>query len=120
MKIISNAANAVLSEDGIRSQNAISNEGPKAAEVVRADFVFRDWSETQPELTFGQLDLGLGLGMPICVRNIGRELGSGDCTIMPVSERTRSWEVQMELPGNVMDEIYKDYEFLRFVWTVAY
>ncbi|KAK6436786.1 hypothetical protein LTR95_007025 [Oleoguttula sp. CCFEE 5521] len=119
--IIHEAREAATSERIVRSRIALLNDEPGAAgKEATADFVISDFTACQPDLGGTECDLGLGLGMPVCVRKVGRDVGSKEAVILPKNEENSWWEVQIEMEGAVMEEILKDVPLRDYLWLVAY
>ncbi|KAK6436478.1 hypothetical protein LTR95_007329 [Oleoguttula sp. CCFEE 5521] len=107
--IIHEAREAAASERIVRSKIALLNDDPGAAEKeATADFIMSDFTACRPELEGTECDLGLELGMPLCVRRVGKDVGSKEAVILPVSEENSWWEVQIEVEGAVMEEMLRD------------
>ncbi|OQO12696.1 hypothetical protein B0A48_02159 [Cryoendolithus antarcticus] len=119
--IVHEAREAAASERIVRSRIALLNDDPTAAETeATADFIVTDFTACQPELEGTECDLGLGLGMPICVRKVGRDRGLKGAVILPESEEHGWWEVQIEVDRAVMEEMLRDVPLRDYLWHVAY
>nr|OQO31053.1 hypothetical protein B0A51_03760 [Rachicladosporium sp. CCFEE 5018] len=119
--VIHEARLAAASERIVRSRIALLNDDPGAAEdEATADFIVTDFTACQPELGGTECDLGLGLGMPVCVRKVGRGVGSKEAVILPKSEGNGWWEVQIEMEGTIMEAMLRDVPLRDYLWHVAH
>jgi hypothetical protein len=63
--------------------------------------------------------LGLGLGAPDYFRMIGRDHSPSFCVVLPRKKEIGAWEVHVELPADVMHNLLKNEDMMKFVKYVS-
>lgn len=118
-KIVHESATNVATDLLARSRINLMNTIGDAQESLDAELVVHDWTPFPTGVKGQETDLGLKIGKPEAIRRTGRSIGANEMVLLPPKEPAGVWEVQVELPRDVLDRMLQDEYLLGFLWGVA-